>query len=75
VRRPRCADGCRITPLATGISTRADSRQAIETSEQRGRPLGGAAWTARTVAELGLVHTVRREGRPAKVQEGVKRER
>jgi putative transposase len=49
--------------------------KAIETSEQRGRPLGGAAWTARTVAELGLVHTVRREGRPAKVQGGAKRER
>ncbi len=49
--------------------------KAIEASEQRGRPLGNAAWIAKTVAELGLVHTVRREGRPAKVQEGVKRER
>ena len=47
--------------------------KAIQTSEQRGRPLGSAAWTARTVAELGLVHTVRSEGRPAKVQEGAKR--
>jgi hypothetical protein len=49
--------------------------KAIETSEKRGRPLGGAVWTARTVAELGLVHTVRSEGRPAKAQKGLKRER
>ena len=48
--------------------------KAIETSDQRGRPLGSAAWTAKTVAELGLVHTVRSEGRPAKAQEGGKRE-
>ena len=47
--------------------------KAIETSEQRGRPLGSAAWTAKTVAELGLVHTVRSEGRPAKIQGGAKR--
>jgi hypothetical protein len=49
--------------------------KAIETSEKRGRPLGGAAWTARTVSELGLVHTIRSEGRPVKPQKGEKLEK
>ena len=49
--------------------------KAIETSEHRGRPLGSAVWTAKTVAELGLTHTVRSEGRPAKVRKDEKREK
>jgi hypothetical protein len=49
--------------------------KAIETSEQRGRPPGNAAWTARTADKLGLVHTMRPQGRPAKIHDDVKRER
>ena len=42
-------------------------REAIEISERRGRPLGSFGWTAKMAHELGLGHTVRREGRPEKV--------
>ena len=38
----------------------------LQASEARGRPFGGEAWVARTVARLGLEHTVRPEGRPRK---------
>jgi putative transposase len=37
----------------------------LEISLKRGRPFGQDRWTARTVARLGLQHTVRREGRPS----------
>jgi len=49
--------------------------KAIEVSEKRGRPLGSAVWTARTVSELGLAHTIRSEGRPPRQQKGQKREK
>ena len=41
----------------------------LELSERREQPYGDADWVARTVKRLGLGHTVRREGRPAKVKE------
>ena len=40
----------------------------LEASETRGRPLGEEKWLARTVEQLGLEHTVRREGRPARTR-------
>jgi hypothetical protein len=40
----------------------------LEASETRGRPLGEEKWLAQTVEQLGLEHTVRREGRPARAQ-------
>jgi len=43
-------------------------RMRLETCEFRGRPYGEDAWVKRTVAKLGLQHTVRPQGRPRKVQ-------
>jgi hypothetical protein len=43
---------------------------AIQISGQRARPLVSVAWTTKTVSELGLVRTMRPEGRPSKVQGG-----
>ena len=40
--------------------------ERLEVSERRGRPFGSDAWVARTVARLGMQHTVRPEGRPKK---------
>jgi putative transposase len=40
----------------------------VETSLERSRPFGDDKWVGRTVASLGLEHTVRREGRPAKAE-------
>jgi len=40
--------------------------ERLRTSVQRDRPFGEERWTARLVRRLGLGHTVRREGRPAK---------
>jgi putative transposase len=40
--------------------------ECVEVSERRGRPYGGDAWVANTVARLGMEHTVRPEGRPRK---------
>ena len=40
----------------------------LESSETRDRPLGEEKWLARTVEQLGLEHTVRREGRPARTR-------
>ena len=37
----------------------------------RNRPFGGEAWQQRTAARLGLMHTLRPEGRPRKRQAGV----
>ena len=39
---------------------------SLEVSEQRERPYGDEGWVRRTVAHLGLEHTVRREGRPSR---------
>jgi putative transposase len=36
----------------------------LEASLKRGRPFGDETWTAKIVKQLGLGHTVRREGRP-----------
>ncbi|MDB5357876.1 MAG: hypothetical protein JWN24_4329 [Phycisphaerales bacterium] len=44
----------------------AREQDRMTTSLKRDRPLGDEAWTARMVRRLGLEHTVRREGRPAK---------
>jgi putative transposase len=38
--------------------------ERLELSERRGRPFGEDRWVAKTVAKLGLEHTVRPEGRP-----------
>jgi hypothetical protein len=40
------------------------------TSLRRGRPFGDEKWTERTVRNLGLEYTVRREGRPTKEPRG-----
>ncbi len=40
----------------------------IQTSIQRGRPLGTDAWVQRTAHRLGLEHSIRPEGRPRKVK-------
>jgi hypothetical protein len=42
----------------------------LEVSEKRSQPFGGAPWTGQTVVELGLEHTIRPEGRPAKANNG-----
>ena len=39
-------------------------RQRVQECIQRGRPYGSDAWVRETVAELGMEHTVRSEGRP-----------
>ena len=39
---------------------------AIETSLERGRPLGGPDWIRKTAMRLELTHTLRSEGRPKK---------
>jgi putative transposase len=38
----------------------------LELSERRGRPFGDEKWVQRTVQRLGLMHTIRTEGRPSK---------
>jgi hypothetical protein len=40
--------------------------ERLEVSERRGRGFGCDAWVARTVARLGMQHTVRPETRPTK---------
>ena len=40
--------------------------ERLEVSERRGRPYGEESWVQKTAATLGLGHTLRREGRPAK---------
>jgi putative transposase len=42
--------------------------ERLEASESRGRPFGDESWQDRTIARLALEHTVRREGRPKKMQ-------
>jgi putative transposase len=42
---------------------------AIRRSIARGQPLGGAAWTAKIIRQLGLEHTLRPRGRPRKTVE------
>ena len=42
--------------------------QRIAESIKRNRPLGEAEWVAKVVKRLGLEHTIRRPGRPAKKQ-------
>ena len=39
-------------------------REAWRLSLERSRPFGDDAWTRRTVSDLRLGHTIRREGRP-----------
>ena len=41
---------------------------AVRTCIARNRPFGDAAWQERTVARLGLQHTLRSEGRPPKAK-------
>jgi putative transposase len=43
--------------------------ERVKTSIDRNRPFGSDAWVQRTVKRLGLEHTVRSEGRPAKKRE------
>ncbi len=43
-----------------------DEQTRLRTSIERGRPYGEASWVEQTVAELGLEHTIRPEGRPRK---------
>ncbi|MGO8689377.1 MAG: transposase [Thermoguttaceae bacterium] len=40
-------------------------REALRTSVARGRPYGDDDWQQKQVKRLGLLHTMRREGRPA----------
>jgi len=44
----------------------AKEMDALKPSLQRGRPYGDSDWVAKTTGNLGLIHTVRREGRPEK---------
>ena len=46
--------------------------RAVQASIDRSRPLGAAAWLARTVAELGLQWTLRPRGRPRVRPEQIK---
>jgi putative transposase len=41
----------------------------VRLSIERGRPYGSDDWVKQTVTELGLEHTVRREGRPRKASQ------
>ena len=41
----------------------------VRLSIERGRPYGEDKWVRRTVEDLGLMHTVRPEGRPRKAQQ------
>jgi putative transposase len=41
----------------------------VRLSATRGRPYGEAAWVQQTAQELGIEHTLRREGRPSKAEE------
>ena len=41
----------------------------MKVSMDRSRPLSDDAWVRRTASRLGLEHTLRREGRPAKTKE------
>ena len=43
-----------------------DIQAAVRESVNRGRPFGDDAWARRTADRLGLAHTMRRPGRPAK---------
>lgn len=40
--------------------------QAIRRSIVRGQPFGGSDWTAKVTRQMGLEHTFRPRGRPAK---------
>jgi putative transposase len=53
-----------IDVVNRAISSRELDR--LKLSMQRSRPYGSDAWTHRTVARLGLRHTLRSEGRPRK---------
>jgi putative transposase len=43
---------------------------AIQTSITRNRPFGSEAWQRKTATRLGLLHTLRSEGRPKKQAKG-----
>ncbi|MCE9590726.1 MAG: hypothetical protein K8S99_09405, partial [Planctomycetes bacterium] len=43
--------------------------EALRLSVRRGRPYGGAAWSLRTAAAMGLESTTRPRGRPRKTPE------
>jgi putative transposase len=60
IERPRAWARLVNEPLPQGEA------QAVQTSLRRGRPLGDAAWTARTAARLGLQFTLNPRGRPRK---------
>jgi putative transposase len=42
----------------------------LEVSEKRSQPYGVEPWTSKTLKALGLEHTIRREGRPTKANNG-----
>lgn len=44
--------------------------ERIHVSRDRGRPYGTDAWIGKTVSKLGLMHTIRSEGRPRKAEGG-----
>lgn len=44
-------------------------QEAIRTSLARGRPYGDGAWQQTQAKRLGLLHTLRREGRPSKARD------
>lgn len=45
---------------------------AVQTCMARNRPFGSEAWQRRTADRLGLLHTLRAEGRPKKPENGPK---
>jgi hypothetical protein len=47
----------------------AKEMERLALSLRRGRPCAGDAWVERTVATLGMEHTVRPEGQPRKDQD------
>ena len=46
----------------------AKEKEAMEMSIRRSRPFGDDRWVAKTVAQLHLEHTMRREGRPSRIK-------
>jgi putative transposase len=42
--------------------------EALRQSVSRGRPYGSERWQAKTMAALGLEHTLRNRGRPRKIE-------
>ncbi len=57
-----------LKPWTESVNTAQTKREwsRLEVSEERSQPFGGVSWMGQTAVELGLEHTIRPEGRPAK---------